>query len=440
MKLSQFIKGSLLLLYLTVFEISAIASPIYVDSSHVKLVDYSALVSAVMPAVVNISAVNSEKETSTNNIGSGFIISQDGYVVTSYHIIKGFNGIKIVDLNKKEYDTEMIGFDEKTDIALLKINSKESFIYVEMSPDIKIGEGVLVIGNPFGLEHSVTAGIISAKSRFLGKDSDEFIQTDAAINYGNSGGPWFNSSGKVVGISSVIVAAKTDGGNVGIGLAVPADIAIKVIEKIKNHTKIVRPWIGISYMPVDKDISLAVQMTSITGVFIYEVLPNSPAEKANLHPRDILLKINDIELKNDVSIPKIISDIPINTKIELEILRSGKKIKTYIVLQEKQDGELKQDKDLFGIEVNGISRILRHKLSLPADFKGVAIANIFNKKVIESGKLYKNDIIVQINDKKIKNVMDFKSAMKFIKHKKHKIALFYLYKKGKSFAVPITLE
>lgn len=431
--------------------------------------NYSDIVEKIMPTVVSISSsgqkeiinVNNDKlfifgnkntvnQQKINNIGSGFIISKDGYIITNYHIIEDTNNCIVTLFNKKEYKAKIIGFDKKTDLALLKIDSKDDFLFAEISQidDYRVGDEVLAIGNPFGFGHTVTAGIISAKSRSISNNENDFIQTDASINQGNSGGPLFNIKGKVIGINNMIISQNDNVGNIGIGFAIPSYSAIKIIEKIKNNIKIIRPWIGISYYAINEELAEAVQLKEITGVFVHDVVLQSPANKADIKKGDVILTINNTIITKDSSIPQIIYDINIGTAIEVELWRFGKKIKTKIILEQQKDeikteNILTNDKNInskIGITAKDLNQNIRKKLNISDDINGVMITAIQNNIILENDILHKGDVVVQINEMITKTKKSFNSAIQVIDKKKYKSAIFYIYKNGEIYPLPVKFK
>ncbi len=428
---------------LFLYFIASQANALPVKIENLIMPDYSQLVEAVMPAVVNIVAFNSNQSSKNlnRNIGSGFIINQNGQLVTSYHIVEKCDNIKVITFEDKEYEAELIAFDKITDLALLSIKTNDVFTYVEISSEFKMGQGILIIGSPFGLGSTLSTGIISAKSRFIGENNQEFIQTDALINEGNSGGPWFNSLGKVIGITTRIVESKTGLKNIGIGLAIPGNVAINIIEKLKKYGKVIRPWIGISYVAVDKEVAKSIGLEFSYGALIQNVLPDSPAEKAGIKEGDVLLKIGDNKITNNVIISDITAKMPIEEAIEIEMIRSNKKIKSFLILGNQESKKTFFNDSLFGIEISGVPREIKHKFKLSSDFKGIFVTKITNHFISETNKLRPGDIVTQINDIKINNVLDFKNAMQLYKNSKHKLAIFYLYNKnGTSQKVSIRLK
>lgn len=429
---------------------------------------YADLVEPLLPSVVNISASGTKEvmlspleqmfgfgmlmpfgsldgldmggqlvRKKTSTLGSGFIISQDGYIVTNYHIANNADNIVIITNDKKEYKAEIIGMDKSTDIALLKVKTKNDFPYLKFGSSSKsrIGDVVVAIGNPFGLGNTVTSGIISAKSRHLADSSNDFIQTDAAINQGNSGGPMFNLRGEVIGINTAIISTGNGGGNVGIGFAVPSDTVTEVIEKLKKDKKIIRPWIGIAYAPVTSEIAENVGLKEVYGAFIHEVRPNSPASKSGMKEGDILIKFGDKKVDSDTFLPGIVSSMSVGSIVDAEVWRYGKVVPLKLKLEQNNEdsndsGDLKRTKkSILGISVKEIGKELKKSLKIPNEVSGVIITEL-NGYIAESGRLKKGDLIYQINNTPVRTVSEFKKIAESIEKSNKKGAIFYIYRNG----------
>ena len=276
------------------------------------------------------------------SIGSGFIISKDGFIVTNNHVIDETDDIIVSTHNGSKYKAKVIGIDKKTDLALLKINSDKELKFAKFgdSSKARIGDWVIVVGNPYGLGGSVSVGIVSARSRDINKgQSEEFIQTDAAINKGNSGGPMFNIKGEVIGISSSIFSPS--GGSVGIGFATPSSSAASIIRQLKEQGEVTRGWIGVSVQEVGDEVAEAMKMEKSRGAFVNEVTKNGPAEKAGILPTDIILKFGDVEISEMKILPKTVSSYPIDEVVKVVIWRGGKEKTVKVKVEKAQDEKAK---------------------------------------------------------------------------------------------------
>lgn len=256
--------------------------------------------------------------------GSGFIISEDGYVVTNNHVIANATEISITMDNGDEYDAEIIGTDERTDLGLLKIKSKKKFPFVEFSEkSARVGDWVLAVGNPFGLGGTVTAGIVSARQRDIGSGPYDFLQIDAAVNRGNSGGPAFNLNGKVIGVNTAIFSPS--GGNVGIAFAVPAKLVQSVVAQLKNEGKVARGWLGVTIQNVNEDIAASLGIDEPKGALVTRLADKSPAKKANMQVGDLIVSVDGNKIENSRDLARKIAAYEPNKGVRVTVLRDGKK-------------------------------------------------------------------------------------------------------------------
>lgn len=256
--------------------------------------------------------------------GSGFIISADGYVVTNNHVVSDADEIKVTMDNGEEYTADVIGADERTDIALIKIKSDKKFDYVEFSDDTaKVGDWVLAVGNPFGLGGTVTAGIISAHKRDIGSGPYDYLQIDAAVNRGNSGGPAFNLEGKVVGVNTAIFSPS--GGNVGIAFAVPAQLTKEVVAQLKEHGTVERGWLGVTIQNVTEDIAASVGIDEAKGAMVTQLSENGPATKSELAVGDVIVQVNKEKVADSRDLARTIAGINPGASIDVTVMRDGKK-------------------------------------------------------------------------------------------------------------------
>jgi serine protease Do len=256
------------------------------------------------------------------SLGSGFIIDTSGYVVTNNHVIENADKITVFLKNEKEYDAKIIGRDANTDIALIKIISEDKFPVVHLgdSDALKVGQWVVAIGNPFGLGHTVTAGIVSAKGRVIGSGPyDDYIQTDASINPGNSGGPLLNMHAEVVGINTVIIA-----GGQGIGFAIPVNMAKEVVSQLRDSGAVTRGWLGVSIQDLPKDLAEYFGIDDRQGVLIADLIPGDPADEAGIRPRDIVLEIDGEKIKNSRELLKKVAGLQVGQIAAIKVLRDGK--------------------------------------------------------------------------------------------------------------------
>ncbi|MBS3757944.1 MAG: Do family serine endopeptidase [Desulfobacterales bacterium] len=354
------------------------------------------------------------REFKQKSLGSGFILDKNGYIVTNHHVIKNAEEIRVKLKNDKEYDAEIKGADPSTDLALIKIKANEDLPTLEFgsSESLEIGQWIIAIGNPFGLEHTVTAGIVSAKGRVIGAGPyDDFIQTDASINPGNSGGPLINMDGEVVGISTAIVA-----GGEGIGFAIPITMAKDIIEQLKKTGEVTRGWLGVGIQDLDPELKEYYDVDE--GVLVTQVFPGDPADEAGIEPQDIILSVNGKSVDSARELSKVVAELSVGQKAKIRLYHKGE-VKTVEVKIAKRDesriasmqGEsFDQSSDELGIEVSNITPNILEQLNLP-NRQGVVVVNVAgDSKAAEAG-IQKGDIIKEMNHQTIDSVADYESVL-----------------------------
>jgi serine protease Do len=362
--------------------------------------------------------------------GSGFLITQDGFVVTNNHVIKDASKITVTLNDGREYPATVKGADPRTDLALLKIDEKNlPCLTFGDSDNLKIGEWVVAIGNPFGIGATLTAGIVSAKGRQdLGIASyEDFIQTDAAINPGNSGGPLFNLQGEVIGVNTAIFTRS--GGYMGIGLSIPSRMAQNVIDQILQTGIVNRAYLGIILQPVDKDLASALELENQEGVLISDVVKGSPAAKAGLMQGDIILQTNDKPVK---SVTKLRNDIALmnpGSEIKLQILRASKKM-TLTASLGSMDGEVLSAELIqkLGIDIENLTAETASRLGFSGIPDGIAITRVkpgspAAQAGLRPGFLITGVAVAMNNQKPVKNTAEFEEALKELGDKKHLILI-----------------
>jgi serine protease Do len=437
--------------------------PMFIDTAHAAtteqgpLVSFAPVVKRAMPAVVNISSSKvvkdqgssgngmfddpffrqffggrmpqqqqprSQRETS---LGSGVVVSPDGYILTNNHVVEGATDVKVSFANKEEYPAKVVGADKYSDVAVLKIDKRglPTLPFAD-SAHAEVGDVVLAIGEPFGLGQTVTMGIISAKGRGgLGIERfEDFIQTDAAINRGNSGGALIDTKGELVGINTAILSGET-GGNQGIGFAIPANMARNIMDQILKKGKVSRGYMGILPQELTPDMAKAFGMPNSHGVAVAQVTANSPAEKAGMKVGDVITAINGNPVEDVNTFRLAVAGFAPGTTVHLKIARNGQNLDIPVALGEYnldaegngkgQDNNLPGTGEkgaLRGVSVQGLNSDLRQQLQLPEGTTGVVITDVDSDSPAAAAGLEQGAVIVQVNHKPVNTVSEFNSAVR----------------------------
>ena len=356
-----------------------------------------------------------EDQLERQSLGSGFIISQDGYILTNNHVVSEGDEIIVRMADRREFNAKLVGTDVRSDIALIKIDADNlPVVKIGSGNDLKVGEWVLAIGSPFGFDHSVTAGIVSAKGRSLPSENYvPFIQTDVAINPGNSGGPLFNLDGEVVGVNSQIYSQS--GGFMGLSFAIPIEVAMDVAKQLRTSGKVSRGWLGVLIQDVTGELAESFNMDRPQGALIARVLPDSPAEKAGLQVGDVILAYNGSELQSSSELPPLVGASNVDQPAELLILRAGKEIKRKVDIGElpAEDAislsgdypkpQVKENR--LGMAVSELTPEQRKELDAPA-VKGVIVESVTGQAAREAG-IQQGDVILMLNNQEITSVAQF---------------------------------
>lgn len=377
-----------------------------------------------------------QRQFKQKSLGSGFIISHDGYIFTNNHVVEQADKILVKLSDGKEYEAKVIGKDAKTDIALIKIKPNDSLPVAETgdSEKLRVGDWVLAIGNPFGLEQTVTAGIVSAKGRVIGAGPyDNFIQTDASINPGNSGGPLFNMEGKVVGINTAIVAQGQ-----GIGFAIPINMAKTILPDLKAKGKVTRGWLGVSVQDISEDIAKSMKIKDKSGALISDVFKGDPADKAGLKSGDIVTEINGKPVKDTHELLLMIAGFRIGETIKIKIVRDGQEKVLPITIAERTEksemASAQQSGEAFGMTVQEITPEIAQHLGLTIK-KGLIVVDVQEGTVAEEVGIQPQDIILQVNKVKVTTMKEYQ---KEIAKAGEKGSILLLIKRGKAtFFVPL---
>lgn len=354
-----------------------------------------------------------------HSLGSGFIISEDGYVVTNHHVIDGADEVLVKLSDRRELVAEVIGSDKSSDIALLKLNADGlPAVKLGSSDEVRVGEWVLAIGSPFGFDATVTSGIVSAKGRALPNDNYvPFLQTDVAINPGNSGGPLFNMDGEVVGVNSQIYSRT--GGFMGLSFAIPVDMAMNVVDQLKDKGRVSRGWLGVAIQEVTRDLAESFGLEKPMGALVSGVMDDGPAKAAGIKPGDVILEFNGQPVKRSSSLPPLVGRVKSGTKVKVLVQRDGREKTIKVKLGEleqagEQDKPTKQsesesDIDKLGLQLMEPNEAARNALNVEQG--GVQVKNIKAGAAADAG-IRRGDIITHINNRSVKSVAEFEKRLK----------------------------
>ncbi|MDA9095469.1 DegQ family serine endoprotease [Porticoccaceae bacterium] len=416
---------------------------VFLSSAQAQLPDFTRLVEDVSPAVVKINTISKGRKQQAQQIpqgqipeafrdffeqrqkqqkqqnprparsmGSGFVISDDGYILTNHHVVDNADEIQVLFADRQEYMATVVGTDRRSDLALLKIEASNLPSLEFATPDaLKVGAWVLAIGSPFGLDYSVTAGIVSAIGRSLpttkGENYVPFIQTDVSINPGNSGGPLFNLEGQVVGINSQIYSRS--GGSIGLSFAIPSSVAVGVIEQLKDHGKVQRGWLGVAIQDVDKNLAESLQLGASQGALINAVEPESPADKGGIKPGDVIVRFNGQTIVDSGDLPHVVGIMTPGDSAKVIVYREGKR-KTLTM----KVGSLDADRDSVASSADGTDRLglmvealddqERRALRLRG---GVVVTQVSSDSAGAESMLQPGDIIVQLGYSRIDDVEEY---------------------------------
>jgi serine protease Do len=437
---------------------------------------FPAVAKATMPAVVNISTSRTVKnqggpaapfmddpmfrqffgeefhkrfpvprERRESSLGSGVIVSADGYIVTNAHVVDHADEIKVLLSDKREFTGKVVGSDSKSDIAVIKISGKDlPTIGWGDSDKLEVGEYALAIGNPFGLNSTITLGIVSAVGRAnMGIEQYEnFIQTDAAINPGNSGGALVNTRGELIGINTAIFSRS--GGNMGIGFAIPSNMAKGVMDSLIKHGKVVRGYLGVSIQDVNPKIAKQFGLDQALGALVSEVVSGSPAEKSGIQSGDVIVRFDGKAIENSSMLRNRVAETEVGKSIELEVLRDKKPVKLSVkVAEQPKDmtassesvkGEGKSAA-LAGIEVQNLTPEISSQLNLQRGTQGVVVSDVESGSAAEEAGIQRGDLIVELNRKPVRNIDDFRRLSKSVG--KDDSALLLLVRQGRRVFVAI---
>lgn len=384
------------------------------------------------------------------SLGSGFIIDPTGYIVTNNHVIENAEEITVITHDNEELKATLVGRDEKTDLALLKVETQKPLPAVNWgdSDQLRIGDWVLAIGNPFGLGGTVTAGIVSARQRDINAGPyDDFIQTDASINRGNSGGPMFNMAGEVVGINSAIYSPS--GGSVGIGFSIPANLAKGVIAQIKEFGHPRRGWLGVRIQTVSPELAEGLRLPEPKGALVSSVSAAGPADKAGIRQGDVILEFDGREVPDMRALPRLVADTQFGKKVPVAIWRQGAKTTVTVELGELDEqaeaaAQITQGEDetqpeaiekgdridLLGLDVGRITDPLREKYDLPEDAEGVVILTVDANSTAAEKDLRPGDIIAEVDQKAVSTPADVRDRVKSAQDNGYRLVTLLINRQG----------
>ncbi len=357
-----------------------------------------------------------QREYKQHGLGSGVIVSADGYILTNNHVVGNAEEIHVTLEDKREFTAKVIGKDAKTDLGLIKIDTKDALPVAPLgdSNSTYVGDWVIAIGNPFDVGMTVTAGIVSAKGRILGGDYDDFIQTDASINPGNSGGPLINTRGEVIGINTAIYSRT--GANNGIGFAIPIDMARTVMDQLKAHGRVVRGWLGVEIQEVTPDLAQSFGMPKPEGALVASADKDGPAGKGGIERGDIVLSFNGHPVDDEHELPALVAQTPINQKVPVEVVRNGKHMTLEVTIGERKEPQVASAKSEepggnWGMQVGDITPEIAQQFHLE-NTKGVVIQKVAPDSPSAEAGLQPGDVVLEVNHNKIGALADFVAKAK----------------------------
>lgn len=450
--------------------ITTIAFLTVVSSVQAQLPEFADLVEKVSPAVVKINASSKGKAVSQPDLqgqlpdifrelleqrnrprterplraaGSGFVVSEGGYILTNHHVIDGADNIEVLFSDRQEYRARVIGSDRRSDLALLKIDAEDlPTIEFADADELRVGEWVLAIGSPFGLDYSVSAGIVSAIGRSIPTEKGEnyvpFIQTDVAINPGNSGGPLFNLDGEVVGINSQIYSRS--GGSIGLSFAIPTSVALTVVEQLKDNGRVERGWLGVSIQNVDKELAESFKLDKPQGALINSVMDNGPADQGGILPGDVIIRFNGDLIIESSDLPHVVGMITPGQQAEVEVYREGKRKRLKVVVgsldkDEESVANLGDGTDRLGLMVQDLTDRQAEALRLRG---GVLVTTVSPNSAAARTGIREGDIVVQIGYSRINDVDAYSQVI--AKLPKNKQIAIRFYRQGRAIFRTIIID
>ena len=394
------------------------------------------------------------KKRKAQSLGSGFIIDETGYVITNNHVIDNAEKIMVILYDDTSFEATVVGKDPKTDVALLKIDPKKTKLTAVKfgdSNNLRVGDWVMAIGNPFGFGGTVTAGIVSARGRNLSGSYDDYIQTDASINRGNSGGPLFDMKGNVVGINTAIFSQS--GGSVGIGFAVSSNLAKQVTDQLKQYGRTKRGWLGVLIQEITQEIADSLGMKSAKGALVSSATEGGPAEKAGVKTGDVILKFNDIEIESMKELPKVVAGTPVGKSVPLVILRNGKELTLNVVLgelelaekenligQANNSGSDSKEYEKLGFVAEELNSSNKSKFNIKDVDKGIVITSVKEESPAQAAGIVAGMVIVRVGQVEVNSLSVIDQALQSAIKQKRKALLFLVKVENGTRFVAIELK
>ena len=416
---------------------------------------------AVKPAVVNVSTRGIREDArgeellrelpgmrdlpgraprrSVRGLGSGFVINADGYVLTNNHVVAGATDIRVKFADGRELPGKVVGGDAKTDLALLKVEATGlPVIPLGDSAKLEVGEPVMAVGNPFGLEQTVTTGIVSATGRSIGAGPyDDFIQTDASINPGNSGGPLVNARGEAVGVNTAI--ASGNGGSVGIGFAIPTNMVKPIVAQLAETGRVTRAWLGVSIQPVTQELATSFGLPDTSGALVSGVMENSPAARVGLEQGDVITRWDGRPIARGTDLPRAVAETPVGRDVPIEVIRDGKRLALTVKVAQLEEGDRRvaaaePAATKLGIAARSLTPELARSLDVPAA-RGVLVERVEDGSRAQAAGIEAGDVIVEVNRTPVASVGALQAAL--AKQPAGKPVLMLVHREGQSLYLTI---
>ncbi len=395
---------------------------------------------------------NGDRPRRTSALGSGFVISEDGYVVTNNHVIEKADEVIVEFFSGKELTAEVVGTDPKTDIALLKVKAEEPLPFVSFgdSDTARVGDWVIAMGNPLGQGFSVSAGIVSARNRALSGTYDDYIQTDAAINRGNSGGPLFNMNGDVVGVNTAILSP--DGGSIGIGFSMASNVVTRVVDQLREYGETRRGWLGVRIQDVTEDVAEAIGLEEVAGALVTDV-PEGPAAEAGVKAGDVILSFDGKEVDDTRQLVRIVGNAEVGKTVRVVVFRDGKTKTLKVTLGRREvaegsvpaaqpgtDPQEPEEKSMMGLTLTPLNDELRSQLDLGEDATGLVVKDIESLSEAYDKGLRAGDVIAEAGQEKLRSISDFEDKIAEAREAGRKSILLLVRRAGEPRFVALSVD